>query len=141
MSIEEINMSDFSSRLRECRKLKNLTQQQLASEIGLSCRTVQQYESGERTPTFDGLIKIARFFECSADYLLCLSDSTTPTNQKSVLSRRTDPDDGAVIFEYEKNGEKATLRFPRNATAGEIQEKINQFLPLPRGRGPTDERE
>ena len=48
---------------------------------------------------------------------------------------------GDIIFEYERGGEKATLRFPRNATAKEIQQKINQFLPLLKGLGLTDERE
>ena len=132
---------NFSDRVRECRIAKGLTQKQAAQALEVSERHWQKYESGERTPTFDGLVKIARFFECSADYLLCLSDSTTPTYQKTILSRRTDPEDGAVIFEYEKNGEKATLRFPRNATEGEIRDKINRFLPLLRGLGLAEERE
>ena len=134
-------MSNFSSRLRERRKLKNLTQQQFASEIGISCRTVQQYESGDRTPTFEGLVAIAKFFDVSLDYLCGidppLAKSSPGTSQP--YTQRVDPGTGDILFEYEKNGEKAVLRFPRNATVMEIHDKIVHFLPLLRGLGLTDE--
>jgi transcriptional regulator with XRE-family HTH domain len=69
-----IKMPDFSSRLRDCRKIKCLTQKQIAAELGLAERTWQDYEGGKRTPTFDGLIELANYFDVSLDYLVGRSD-------------------------------------------------------------------
>ena len=67
-------MASFASRIRELRQLKNLTQKQMASEIGVSEILWRKYEAGDRTPTFEGLIAFADFFEVSLDYLAGRSD-------------------------------------------------------------------
>jgi transcriptional regulator with XRE-family HTH domain len=67
-------MSDFASRLRECRKSKQFTQKQAAAEFELSERLWRSYESGDRTPTFEGLIALADYFDVSIDYLVGRSD-------------------------------------------------------------------
>jgi transcriptional regulator with XRE-family HTH domain len=67
-------MPDFSSRLRDCRKIKGLTQKQIAAELGIAERTWQDYEGGKRTPTFNGFLELAQFFNVSLDYLAGLSD-------------------------------------------------------------------
>lgn len=68
-------MNIFSARLKECRKQKGLTQVQVASALELAWRTWQDYETGKRTPTFDGLIIIADYFDVSLDYLVGRSDN------------------------------------------------------------------
>ena len=136
-------MSDFSSRIRECRETKGLTQKQVADQLGLSVVLWQKYENGTRTPTFDGLIKVAKFFECDVNYLLGITDDPIPGSALLLATEfipipqidRT----GDILFEYEKNGEKATLRFPRDASDREINRKIKQLLPLLRGLGLTDD--
>jgi transcriptional regulator with XRE-family HTH domain len=60
----------FSDKLKEVRKLHNVTQAQLASVIGMSRQAVIKYESGERFPDEVTLVKIADFFNISLDYLL-----------------------------------------------------------------------
>lgn len=67
-------MTTFASRVRELRQLKNLTQKQMAAEIGVSEILWRKYEAGDRTPTFEGLIALADFFEVSLDYLAGRSD-------------------------------------------------------------------
>jgi transcriptional regulator with XRE-family HTH domain len=67
-------MPNFTERVRECRNSKNLTQKQAASSLGLSLRVWQDYEYGTRTPTFNGLIALANFFDVSLDFLCGLSD-------------------------------------------------------------------
>ncbi len=64
----------FSERFLKLRKDKGLTQKALAAEIGLTERTIQNYEAG-RVPDLDELIKIADFFDCSLDYLVDRSDN------------------------------------------------------------------
>lgn len=67
-------MASFASRVRELRQLRNLTQKQMASKIGVSEILWRKCEAGDRTPTFEGLIALADFFNVSTDYLLGRSD-------------------------------------------------------------------
>lgn len=63
-------MFNFGTHLKALRKSKNLTQKQLAVDIGASERGIQQYELGERKPTYDMLITLANYFDVPVDYLL-----------------------------------------------------------------------
>ena len=47
-----------------------MTQQQLAIRLGVAKSVVSYYESGDRFPSYDVLIKIARTFHVTTDYLL-----------------------------------------------------------------------
>jgi transcriptional regulator with XRE-family HTH domain len=68
-------MSNFASRVRDCRKFKGFTQKQIAAKLALSERAWQDYEGGARTPTFEGLLNLADYFDVSIDYLVGRSDS------------------------------------------------------------------
>lgn len=46
------------------------TQKQIAERLGVAISAVSSYESGVRYPTYDSLIKLARIFRVSTDYLL-----------------------------------------------------------------------
>ncbi len=61
---------NFGVKLKALRKGQSLTQQQLADRIGVAKSVVSYYESGDRYPSYDILIKIARLFHTSTDYLL-----------------------------------------------------------------------
>lgn len=49
---------------------QKLTQQQLASRLGVAKSVVSYYESGDRFPSYDVLIKISRTFHVTTDQLL-----------------------------------------------------------------------
>lgn len=71
---------DFGSRLKELRTQAGMTQQQLASRIGVTKSVISFYELRERAPSPDVLIKCAGIFHVSADFLLVrmpLSEITT----------------------------------------------------------------
>lgn len=68
-------MFDFGNQLKTLRKSKGITQKQLASAIGASERGIQQYELGERKPTYDMLIALADHFNVSIDYLTGRTDN------------------------------------------------------------------
>jgi transcriptional regulator with XRE-family HTH domain len=57
-------------RIRELRINKSLTQKDLAAELGLDNKMISFYENGKSIPSIDILIKIARIFNVSVDYLL-----------------------------------------------------------------------
>lgn len=69
-----IVMNKFKDNLRELRTEKNLTQKQLANELGVLERTVSYWENGSRECDFDTLILIAKFFGVTIDYLLGLEN-------------------------------------------------------------------
>lgn len=60
----------LGQRLQQQRLLKNLSQKEVAKSIGISASIVSNYESGERTPSVEVLIALARLYHCSTDYLL-----------------------------------------------------------------------
>ncbi len=65
---------NMGEKLYSLRIEKKLTQKQLADRIGLAISAVSSYESGSRYPSFETLIKLARIFHVSTDYLLGLTE-------------------------------------------------------------------
>ena len=63
-------MRDFSEIIKELRQSKGLTQTQLAERIGVKKSIISAYETDSRPPSLDMLIKYAREFHVSTDYLL-----------------------------------------------------------------------
>ena len=61
----------FPQRLNQVRKSKGITAQQMADNLQLALRSYRMYESGDRSPSLDMLIKIADILDVSIDYLLC----------------------------------------------------------------------
>ena len=56
--------------LRKIRKEKGISQIKLALDLNTSQNTISRYETGEREPGINELIKIADYFDVSVDYLL-----------------------------------------------------------------------
>ncbi len=67
-------MDSIGDRLKQLRKEKGLTQQELAKEIGLSKSAIIQYENNKRTPNFHAMFKLERYFNVSSQYLSGQSD-------------------------------------------------------------------
>lgn len=63
-------MNIFGTRLKELRQQAGLTQTQLAERIHVSKAAISNYELFERNPSPDILIKLAKIFHVSTDYLL-----------------------------------------------------------------------
>lgn len=57
-------------RLKELRKKKGISQLRLATDLNTTQNTISRYETGEREPGIDELIKIADYFNVSVDYLI-----------------------------------------------------------------------
>lgn len=63
-------MSIFSDRLKQLRIDNGYNQTQFATLLGLSRRTYQYYETGEKFPKADVLMEIASKLDVSSSYLL-----------------------------------------------------------------------
>ena len=70
------NLSKFSLRLKELMDERGLNAPALAKILGTDRTNITRYLRGERAPQYDGFIKMLEYFECSADYLLGLTDIT-----------------------------------------------------------------
>lgn len=66
-------MVEFGKRLRELRAERNMTQKQVAERIGGTASIVSAYENGIRQPSYEALIRLARLYGVSTDYLLGVS--------------------------------------------------------------------
>ncbi len=60
----------LSLALKEERAKRNLTQEEMAENIGMNLRTYQRYEAGKYPLCFDNLIFISEYLEISIDNLL-----------------------------------------------------------------------
>lgn len=60
----------LGERLKALRTAKKMSQKELAERIGIAKSVISFYESGDRFPSYDVLIKIARIFNVTTDYLL-----------------------------------------------------------------------
>lgn len=70
-------MNNFGTILKKLRIQSNLTQKQLAERIGVTKSVVSYYESQERYPSPDILVKIAKVFHVTTDYLLGIDTKKT----------------------------------------------------------------
>ena len=69
-------MACFSDRLVELRKLKGETQISMATFLGCTEQHYQRLEYGKVKLNHIYLVKLADFFDVSADYLLGRSDNS-----------------------------------------------------------------
>ena len=64
---------EFAMRLKELREDNDLKQKELAEYLHIKQNTYSQYENGQRQLPIDILIKLAKYYSVSTDYILGLS--------------------------------------------------------------------
>ena len=70
-------MVNLGARLRTLRLERNITQTEMSKRVGVTKAMISSYELEQRQPSYDVLIKLATFFDVTADYLLGLEKSRT----------------------------------------------------------------
>lgn len=58
------------NRIRDLREDRDLKQSDVAKAIGIDQKTLSNYETGKTNPDSFAIIKLADFFNVSADYLI-----------------------------------------------------------------------
>lgn len=61
---------NIGEKIQELRKKKNMSQEQLAEELGISRQSVSKWESGQSVPEINKVIQLSELFRVSTDYLL-----------------------------------------------------------------------
>lgn len=73
------------TRIRNLREDKDLTQKQLGQLLNMSQTGYNQYEIGKNDIPTSILIKLAKFYNTSVDYLLNLTDEIKPYPRKEKI--------------------------------------------------------
>ena len=69
-------------RIKDLREDRDLTQRQIADLLNVKQNTYSQYENEQRQIPISALIKLARFYGTSTDYILGLTDEIKPYKQR-----------------------------------------------------------
>lgn len=83
-------MSSFGKKLRECREEKNLSQAELARQLGLHHSIIGKYERDEVKPTIDVVKNIANVLDTTAGFLLGETKKQDVLKDTAMLKRLND---------------------------------------------------
>ncbi len=65
-------------RLKDLREDSDIPQRVIAEYLHIKQNTYSQYENGQRQLPIDALVKLAKFYSVSTDYILCLTNNKKP---------------------------------------------------------------
>lgn len=74
-------MDSYFPRLRDLREDRDLSQQQIADLLGMKQPQYSRYERGLRDIPTDVLIRLAKYYNTSTDYILGLTNDSAPYRQ------------------------------------------------------------
>jgi transcriptional regulator with XRE-family HTH domain len=83
------------------RKKRNLTQEALAEQLGVSRQTVAKWEAGESAPDLDAAARLSRTFDVSLDDLISTPAEVPPpefAKGKHVFGLVTVGDKGQIVI-------------------------------------------
>lgn len=104
MSIPEVRV--LPRNLKELRELRSLTQAELAARAEMAAASISHFETGQRVPSLDSLVKLADALEVTVDTLL----------GRSPLESRVDP-----IFVRASHADAQTLTTLKRLTAALLE--------------------
>lgn len=83
----------FAKRLKQLRKTRKFSMQEMADAVKVAKSTYAGYESGYRQPTLETMQAIAKKLNTSTDYLLGITDHSEPSEPTN---------NARVILDYEQ---------------------------------------
>lgn len=69
-----MEVDTIGKRLKQLREENNLSQLMLSKQIDISQSSIARYELDKTEPKASDIVKFAKYFDVSTDYLLCLED-------------------------------------------------------------------
>lgn len=101
--------------IRELRKAKNFSQEQLAEAMGVSPASVSKWETGQSLPELPTLVALADFFEVSVDALLGHSLSAGKLN--ALLTELNRQMEQKCFDTAQETARQILRRYPNSAAA------------------------
>lgn len=83
-------------QIKELRLEHDISRSDLAESLGISLSALGNYERGERVPDADLVVKFARYFSVTTDYLLGMSEHKTA--EYEAMSKTIPLSDEAIDF-------------------------------------------
>ena len=83
-TLKEKRMFFSMNRIKDLREDRDLRQVDVANATGIDQRSLSNYETGKTNPDSETIIKLARFFGVSCDYLLGVTEQNLISNQAIV---------------------------------------------------------
>lgn len=102
----------LAENLRQFRRDKQLTQEQLAEVLGVTVGTVSKWENGSSTPDLSLILELADFFGTSVDVLLGYRQQST--SLADTVARLRAQRDARQYGEGRRTAEKAVKQFPNS---------------------------
>lgn len=111
------------NRIKELRIEKDLSQRKLGNIIGTAQQTISRLEKGNYSPPVDLVVNLAKYFDCSIDYLLGLSECREKFEDRLYLDNKLE-EHYELIKMYDQLGHinKETLRI--------ILKRLNDTEPI-----------
>ena len=147
MTLEE--RKELGKRLKQARKEKGLSQEELANLIGLKVGTVSKYEQGDRTPGIGKLQLIANALDCDTSRFVASSDEYNRMTQTTDYGNSLDAyidwlkfshfgcnpfkienDDGSQSSSYLISFDKQTVPISEEAIGRIMEYQTEQFKQL-----------
>lgn len=147
MTLEE--RKELGNRLKQARKEKGLSQEELANLIGLKVGTVSKYEQGDRTPGIGKLQLIANALECDTSRFVVSGDEYVRMTQTTDYGNNLDAylnwlkfshfgcnpcqienDDGSKSSSYLISFDKETVPISEEALGRVMEYQKEQFQQL-----------
>ena len=147
MTLEE--RKELGNRLKQARKEKGLSQEELANLIGLKVGTVSKYEQGDRTPGIGKLQLIANALDCDTSRFVASSDEYVRMTQATDFGNNLDAylnwlkfshfgcnpcqienDDGSKSSSYLISFDKETFPISEDALGRVMEYQKEQFKQL-----------
>ena len=81
----------LGEKILQARKDRGLSQEQLATQVGVSRQAISKWELGESTPELENILQLSKVFSLSTDYLLLDSCEPALAMQSSVPTKKSLP--------------------------------------------------
>lgn len=79
----------YGERLKNARKSRNLSQEEVALELNISRSNISKYENEELEPNLQTLKELCKIYETSADYIIGLVQKPMTTEIKQQNNATT----------------------------------------------------
>lgn len=115
-------MATFAERLLELRTSHDLSQEALAEFLGVTRASVSNYENGKGEPKYSDLIKLAKRFNVTTDYLLGIEGA-----QKHFFDHYNEKSEEATRMNTFLEETEALIRAKGNVTEDKLS-SVRQFM-------------
>lgn len=124
----------LGENIKRIRKMRGITQSDLAKKLEVTARTIQNYESGNREPNLETLMKICDTLDCAPMEIIDLTEfenlknndaNIIPTNTTDNLHDAMKPINDFINFIISDGYEVSNLD---NKTIGYLYEKVTELL-------------